>query len=124
MRYEFPDKIVDTFQLSKELEALGLPNLSVVERKSRRVVDGVVQKAPPYISVTVDELSGIELASIRALIAAHVPPPNPTEVAAQRQQARQQRLDRISEIDAIPRSNWTTAQMRELIVLLAQEVTA
>ena len=37
---------------------------------------------------------------------------------------REQRLDRISELNAIPRSNWTTAQMRELIDLLAQEVTS
>ena len=31
------------------------------------------------------------------------------------------RLDRIAELNAIPRSDWTTAEMRELINLMAQD---
>ena len=36
--------------------------------------------------------------------------------------AHKQRRTRIAEINTIPRSNWTTAQLRELIDLLAQEL--
>ena len=35
---------------------------------------------------------------------------------------RQERIQRIGEIRALGRSNWTTAQMRELVDLMAQEV--
>jgi len=34
---------------------------------------------------------------------------------------RRDRLDRITELAGIPRSSWTSAQMRELIYLIAQE---
>jgi hypothetical protein len=35
---------------------------------------------------------------------------------------RRDRLDRIAEIGGIPRSTWTSVQMRELIALMAQEL--
>jgi hypothetical protein len=44
--------------------------------------------------------------------------PSPAALALE-----EQRRLRIAEIGGLSRSNWTTAQMRELIDLLAQEVT-
>jgi hypothetical protein len=53
--------------------------------------------------------------TIAAIIQAHDPsaegPPTPTEARAQR----------ISELLTIPRSDWTVAQQRELLQLVAQE---
>ena len=37
---------------------------------------------------------------------------------------RRVRLDRIEEIGAIPRSDWTSAQWRDLLELVAQELTS
>ncbi len=55
-----------------------------------------------------------EEAAIASVVAAHdhtQPILNP----------RRDRLNRIAELVEIPRSSWTSAQMRELIYLLAQE---
>jgi len=35
---------------------------------------------------------------------------------------RADRLSRIAELQAIPKSTWTTAQLRELVDLIAQEI--
>lgn len=55
-------------------------------------------------------------AALVAVVQAH----DPTQ---QQPDPRGDRLNRIREIQTIPRSNWTSAQMRELIDLVAQEIT-
>lgn len=56
--------------------------------------------------------------AIAFIVQAHDPaavrPPTPTEIRAQR----------ISELLAIPRSDWTVAQYRELLQLVAEEQTS
>ena len=54
--------------------------------------------------------------AISAVVQAHDP-------AGTQPDPRRERLDRIAEINLIPRSQWTTAQLRELLELTAQEVS-
>ncbi len=54
-------------------------------------------------------------AAIQAIVQAH-------DHTIVQPDAHKQRLDRIYEINAVPRSQWTSAQMRELIHLVAQEL--
>lgn len=54
--------------------------------------------------------------AIAAVVAAHDP-------TAKQPDPRGDRLARIGELSAIPRSTWTTAQLRELLELVAQELT-
>ena len=59
---------------------------------------------------------GADEAAIAAVVQSHDPTTQPSD-------PRRDRLDRITELNVIARSDWTTAQMRELIDLLAQELT-
>jgi len=67
-------------------------------------------------AITIYVAADIDPALITTVIANHVPdsrlPLDP----------RKDRLSRIAEINAIPRSDWTDAQLRELMSLLAEEV--
>ena len=56
-----------------------------------------------------------EEAAIELVVRAHNP-------ALSQPDPSRQRLDRIAEIQQIPRSSWTSAQMRELIDLMAAEL--
>ena len=80
---------------------------------------------PSLIQVTRVESSGNDIwltvpddtdeTAIAAVIQAH-------DETKLQPDARRDRLERIAELQALGRSNWTTAQMRELIDLSAQEL--
>jgi len=59
----------------------------------------------------------VNIDQVAAVIQAHDPTKSQPD-------SRRDRLARIAEINSIPRSEWTAAQMRELISLIAQELTA
>ena len=78
------------------------------------IVEGLSGSTPDcWVQITVPE--GADEQSIQTVVEAH-------DHANLQPNAHQQRLDRINEIDELPRSQWTSAQMRELIYLMAQEL--
>ena len=73
----------------------------------------VVEGTATEVSLTVPD--DADQAAIAAVVEAH-------DHTKSQPDPRQDRLARIAEIDAIARSDWTSAQMRELIHLLAQKL--
>lgn len=58
-------------------------------------------------------------------VTAVTPSLNPVQPVLDREDpAISNRQSRIAELQAIPRSNWTTAELRELVELLAQAMTS
>lgn len=81
-----------------------------VELEPVMVVEGLGDEVWLTVPDTADENA------IAAVVAAHDP-------TAKQPDPRGDRLSRIGELSAIPRSNWTAAQLRELLELVAQELT-
>ena len=99
----------DTQQWLNALLTVSSDSFSVPESSHREAIAGSLGLTPTELETVEserDERSG-------TLMTLPTPAPDP----------RQARLDRIGVINALPRSNWTTAQMRELIDLIAQELT-
>ena len=102
----------DTQQWLNALFTVDGASFSVPESSHRDAIAGFLGLTPAELETVEsdrDERSGTLLT---------LPTPAPAA------NPRQVRLDRIGVIDAIPRFDWTTAQMRELIDLVAQEVTS
>ena len=100
---------LDTQQWLNALFTVDGDSFSVPETSHREAIAGSLGLTPAELETVEshrDERSG-------TLITLPVPGPSPRKV----------RLDRIGEIDAIPRSDWTSAQWRELLDLAAQELT-
>ena len=83
---------------------------------TKRALDdsGVVLGYDGYVEIHFAD--DIDPGEVTAVVAAH-------DATKPRPDPRGDRLARIAEIGAIPRSNWTASQMRELIELLAKEHT-
>lgn len=79
-------KAIDTTALSREIEALNLPNFKGVMKLERDIdANGRVilddnrkpVKVPPYLLINADPLTGPQRASVQILITNHVIPPIP-----------------------------------------------
>ena len=100
----------DTQQWLNALFTVSGGSFSVPESSHREAIAASLGLMPAELETVEsdrDERSG-------TLIELPVAAPNPRSV----------RQDRIGEIDAIPRSDWTSAQWRELLDLVAQELTS
>jgi len=113
------------FQKANNLDAFhdellaALPNLRPVPNPSteRAELEAVIRVEGLGDDIWLTVPDDADEAAIAAVVQAH----DPNQI---QQDPRRQRLGRIAEISAIPRSTWTSAQMRELINLMAQELSS
>ena len=101
-------RVLATSQYTNALMTVEGEDFAVPEDSQRQDIAAALGMAPEALE-TVEAPTDPRLGDLLPL---------PAPVAAQSRTAR------IAELQAIPRSNWTTAQMRELIDLLAQELTS
>ncbi len=84
LRIAFPGP-VDTGVLHDELEALNLPSLGVVSRRSRKTTaagkvvlqNGKPVAVSPYVMIETDPLTPAQVTAAQEAVAAHVPPTAP-----------------------------------------------
>ena len=93
---------------------VAIPSLAPQENNGVRSAVMEVQGDDNNVWLTVPD--GADEPAIAAVVQSHDP-------ASQQPDPRRGRLDRIAELTALARSDWTSAQLRELIELLAQELT-
>ena len=79
-------KAIEKSTLSREIEALSLPNFTGVMKLERDIdangraildVNGKPVKVPPYLLINADPLTGPQRAAVQTLITNHVIPPIP-----------------------------------------------
>ena len=119
LTYELPNNLN---LLHDELLA-ALPDLQPIPSPSAELAtDGnpiyvpVIRVQGTETSVMITVPNGTSRAPIDAVVNAH-------DHTKKQPDSRADRLTRIREIQRVPRIDWTTAQMQELIDLLAQELT-
>jgi len=71
---EFADKVIDTYTLNEEIQALNLPGFVGSARRTRRRNDaGELYASAPYVLVKCGSLTSDQLAALTTVVENHTP---------------------------------------------------